>query len=43
MPTQAPADAPPEQVKVRAAKRERLMEAGIAAYPVLLPITTTIK
>ena len=29
MPTQAPADDTPEQVKVRAAKRERLMEAGI--------------
>ena len=43
MPTQAPADDTPEQVKVRAAKRERLMEAGIPAYPVLLPITTTIK
>jgi len=42
-PTQAPADDTPEQVKVRAAKRERLMEAGISAYPVLLPITTTIK
>ena len=42
-PTQAPADDTPEQVKVRAAKREHLMEAGIPAYPVLLPITTTIK
>ena len=42
-PTQAPAYDTPEQVKVRAAKRERLMEAGIPAYPVLLPITTTIK
>ena len=42
-PTQAPADDTPEQVKVRAAKRERLMEARIPAYPVLLPITTTIK
>ena len=42
-PTQAPADDTPEQVKVRAAKRARLMEAGISAYPVLLPITTTIK
>ena len=42
-PTQVPADDTPEQVKVRAAKRERLMEAGIPAYPVLLPITTTIK
>ena len=43
IPTQAPADDTPEQVKVRAAKRARLMEAGIPAYPVLLPITTTIK
>ena len=42
-PTQAPADDIPEQVKVRAAKRARLMEAGIPAYPVRLPITTTIK
>ena len=42
-PTQVPADDTPEQVKVRAAKRERLMAAGIPAYPVLLPITTTIK
>ena len=42
-PTQAPADDTPEQVQVRAAKRARLMEAGIPAYPVLLPITTTIK
>ena len=42
-PTQAPADDTPEQVKVRADKRARLMEAGIPAYPVLLPITTTIK
>ena len=42
-PTQVPADDTPEQVKVRAAKRARLMEAGIPAYPVRLPITTTIK
>ena len=42
-PTQAPADDTPEQVKARAAKRARLMEAGIPAYPVRLPITTTIK
>ena len=42
-PTQAPADDTPEQVKVRAAKCARLMEAGIPAYPVLLPITPTIK
>ena len=42
-PTQAPADDTSEQVKVREAKRARLMEAGIPAYPVRLPITTTIK
>ena len=42
-PTLAPADDTPEQAKVRAAKRARLMEAGIPAYPVRLPITTTIK
>ena len=42
-PTHAPSDDTPEQVKVRAAKRARLMEAGIPAYPVSLPITTTIR
>ena len=42
-PTPSPADDTPEQVKIRAAKRARLMEAGIPAYPVRLPITTTIK
>ena len=42
-PTQAPADDTPEQVRVRAAKRARLIEAGTPAYPVRLPITTTIN
>ncbi|MEE6274341.1 lysine--tRNA ligase [Georgenia sp. MJ278] len=32
----------PEQVRVRAEKRERLLAAGIDPYPVTLPITTTI-
>jgi len=32
----------PEQVRVRAAKRERLLAAGVDPYPVELPITTTI-
>ena len=41
--TDSPVDDTPEQVQVRAAKRARLMDAGIPAYPVRLPITTTIK
>ena len=40
--TDSPVDDTPEQVQIRAAKRARLMEAGIPAYPVKLPITTTI-
>ncbi|UNX56486.1 lysine--tRNA ligase [Georgenia sp. TF02-10] len=32
----------PEQVQVRAAKRQRLLDAGTDPYPVTLPITTTI-
>lgn len=32
----------PEQVRVRAAKRARLLEAGVDPYPVTLPITSTI-
>ncbi|MEE6287366.1 lysine--tRNA ligase [Georgenia sp. MJ173] len=32
----------PEQVRVRAEKRERLIAAGIDPYPVTLPITATI-
>ena len=39
----AESDDTPEQVRVRAEKRTRLHEAGVPAYPVLLPITTTIK
>ncbi len=31
-----------EQTQVRLAKRERLIESGAGAYPVALPITTTI-
>ena len=38
----APADDTPEQVKVRSQKRARLMEEGTPAYPVALPITSTI-
>jgi len=41
--TDSPVDDTPEQVQVRAAKRARLMDAGIPAYPVRLPITTNIK
>ncbi|MGO1560371.1 MAG: lysine--tRNA ligase [Actinomycetaceae bacterium] len=37
-----PTDDTPEQVRVRAEKRARLLEAGIDPYPVTLPITTTI-
>lgn len=32
----------PEQVQVRQAKRARLLEEGIAPYPVAVPVTTTI-
>jgi len=32
----------PEQVRVRAAKRERLLAAGVDPYPVVLPVTATI-
>ena len=38
----AAADDTPEQVKVRSQKRARLMEEGTPAYPVALPITSTI-
>ena len=38
----AAADDTPEQVKVRSQKRARLMEEGPPAYPVALPITSTI-
>ena len=36
------ADDAPEQVRVRVEKRARLLESGQEAYPVILPITTTI-
>ncbi|MFD1506426.1 lysine--tRNA ligase [Georgenia yuyongxinii] len=32
----------PEQVRVRSEKRQRLLDAGIDPYPVVLPVTTTI-
>ncbi|MPV39129.1 lysine--tRNA ligase [Georgenia subflava] len=32
----------PEQVRVRAEKRRRLLDAGIDPYPVTLPITSTV-
>lgn len=35
-------DAVPEQMAVRAAKRESLLEAGLAPYPVRLPVTHTV-
>ncbi|QWW20588.1 lysine--tRNA ligase [Schaalia sp. 19OD2882] len=38
----AEADETPEQVRVREEKRERLLASGQEAYPVVLPITTTI-
>ncbi|MGO1509168.1 MAG: lysine--tRNA ligase [Actinomycetaceae bacterium] len=40
--TQTPDDDTPEQVRVRAEKRARLLDAGTDPYPVTLPITTTI-
>ncbi|WP_136518443.1 lysine--tRNA ligase [Cellulomonas telluris] len=36
------ADDVPEQIQVRRAKRERLLAAGVAPYPVGVPRTTTI-
>lgn len=41
-PTPPPADDVPEQMRVRRAKRERLLEAGVEAYPVSVPRTHTI-
>ena len=32
----------PEQMRVRAEKRQRMLDAGISPYPVVLPITATI-
>ena len=50
MTDQTPAEAPvepteeelSEQTRVRLAKRDRLIDSGAGAYPVSLPITTTI-
>ncbi|MFH5821960.1 lysine--tRNA ligase [Georgenia sp. AZ-5] len=39
---QEEADHLPEQVRVRAEKRQRLLDSGVDPYPVTLPITTTI-
>jgi lysyl-tRNA synthetase class 2 len=39
----AATDDTPEQIRVRLAKRQRLMDEGIEPYPVELPITSTIK
>lgn len=36
-------DDTPEQVRIRANKRQAMLENGIDPYPVVLPITTTIK
>lgn len=36
-------DDAPEQLRVRAEKRRRLLESGIDPYPVQLPITSTIE
>lgn len=36
-------DDTPEQVRVRAEKRQRLLDQGIPPYPVVLPITSSIK
>lgn len=38
-----PVDDTPEQMKVRALKRQHLIDSGISPYPVTLPITSTIK
>ncbi|WP_175957439.1 lysine--tRNA ligase [Schaalia sp. Marseille-Q2122] len=37
------ADDAPEQVRVRAEKRQRMLDAGTEAYPVVLPISSTIE
>lgn len=36
-------DDAPEQIQVRAEKRQRMLDEGVAPYPVSLPITTTIS
>ncbi|RPF27388.1 lysine--tRNA ligase [Georgenia muralis] len=35
-------DDAPEQVRVRAEKRQRLIDAGVDPYPVTVPVTTTV-
>lgn len=42
-PVPSPADDTPEQVRVRAAKRQKMLDEGVSPYPVVLPVTTTIK
>ena len=37
------ADDTPEQIQVRLEKRQKLLDQGVEAYPVELPITTTIS
>lgn len=41
-PGAVPADDIPEQMRVRRAKRDRILAAGGEAYPVQVPVTTTI-
>lgn len=41
-PTTPPADDLPEQMRFRRAKRERILAGGGEAYPVAVPVTTTI-
>ena len=41
-PVDVPADDTPEQMRVRRAKRDRILAAGGEAYPVQVPVTTTI-
>jgi lysyl-tRNA synthetase class 2 len=41
-PTESPLEDTSEQRAVRLAKRERLINSGVDAYPVAVPITTTI-
>ena len=38
----ADADDLPEQMRVRREKRARMQEAGLSAYPIAVPVTTTI-
>ena len=39
---QAQADDTPEQIQVRLAKRQRMIDEGLEPYPVELPVTATI-